>query len=273
MTELWARIIEPTGQTGSDYWNYFAQRLVELANIPEEAVVLDIGTDNGNVLFKAMDKAGPRSQGVGIDIDYRGFVEGLTELRNRRWGNVAFAQMDANSLGFAHEKFHYVLGNFIGWDDIYDFDRMEFKVSDRRTADILRVLKPGGQVGVGFWIEQADIDWIAEAFRRHLPEHFATTWYSISSYSKENTEGYQVILRSGGFGDIRVHIETTPLVLPDEEAWWRQMKIAAREYFTQVIDPAELDRFKEKIFSELQQFRSAEGIQFSKTVAYVFGAK
>jgi len=68
LEDFWARYIEPSGQPGPDYWNYFAQRLADLATIPEGAAVLDIGTYDGNVLFKAMKKAGARGCGVGIDI-------------------------------------------------------------------------------------------------------------------------------------------------------------------------------------------------------------
>lgn len=46
-----------------------------------------------------------------------------------------------------------------------------------------------------------------------------------------------------------------------------------REYFEQVPEPAKLERFKEQIFVDLQQQRSAEGIHFSKTVSFTFGTK
>ena len=273
MTDFWARYIEPSGQPGPDYWNYFAKRLADLATIPEGAAVLDIGTYDGNVLFKAMKKAGACGFGVGIDIYDGGLQDGLTELRYHRPGNVVFAQMDAASLGFLPETFHSVLANFIGWDHCFDFDRMEFTAPDRRMAEIMRVLKPGGQVGIGFWIKQCDIDWIAEASKRHLPEYVKVTGKSISSYEKENPEGYEVVLRSSGFHNISVHVETTTFVSPDAATWWRQMKHAAREYFEQVPDPDKLEHFKEQVLADLQQSRSPEGIHFSKTVSFTFGTK
>lgn len=273
MTGLWAYTLRPSGQPGPDYWNYFAQQLVELADIPEGAAILDIGTDNGNVLFKAMEKAGHGGSGVGIDIDYRGLEEGLPNLRSRWSKNVIFAQMDAGSLGFPPETFPFVLANFVGWDYCYDFDRQKFIAPDRRLADIVRVLKPGGQVCVGGWIEQSDIDWFAEAIWRRLPECFESTEEDFSAYSKENIEGYQFILRSSGFENIRVHEVTETFVLPDSESWWWQMKHAARDYFGLISDSAKLECFKEQVFAELEQFRTAAGIEFNKTVAFIFGIK
>ncbi len=273
MTDIWARYIEPSGQPGPDYWNYFAERLAGLATIPGGAAVLDVGTYDGNVLFKAMKKAGVRGLGVGIDIYDGGLQDSLAEVRNYGPGNVVFAQMDAASLGFPPETFHSVLANFIGWDHCFDFDRMEFTAPDHRMAEIMRVLKPGGQIGIGSWVKQCDIDWIAEAFKRHLPECVKATGKSISSYEKENPDGYEVVLRGGGFHNISIHVETTTFVSPDAATWWRQMKHAAREYFEQVPDPAQLEHFKEQVLADLQRSQSLEGIHFNKTVSFAFGTK
>ncbi len=51
------------------------------------------------------------------------------------------------------------------------------------------------------------------------------------------------------------------------------MKKAVRENFELVSDPYALKRFKEQVFVELQPFLSPEGIQFNKTVCFVFGRK
>jgi ubiquinone/menaquinone biosynthesis C-methylase UbiE len=273
LTEIWARYLDPQGQTGPNYWFYFARRLAELASIPEGAAVLDVGTCDGNVLFKAMSKAGAGGRGVGIDIDTDGLQDGLAELRRGGWGNVGFAQMDANCLGFPGRIFDVVLANFVGWDYCFDFERMQFIAPDRMMAEIKRVLKPGGQVSVGGWIDQSDIDWIASAFRRYLPEYVEGLGNRMVSYGKESAEGYRLILRSASFEDIRLHVETVTFVSPDAETWWRQMQLAAREYFKQVPGPVELERFKERVFAELEAFRFPDGIRFSKTVSFASGAK
>lgn len=274
MEESWARFVEPSGRPGPDYWIYFAERLVRLATIPKGATVLDIGTFDGNVLFRAMKRMRAQGYGVGVDIDYDGFKDGVAEVAQRGWKEkVTFLQMDANALGFLPETFHTVLANFVGWGDCFDFDRMEFISSDKIMSEIMRVLRPGGQVGIGSWVGQSDIDWIVGEFKKYLPEYEKTSANSISCYAKENPEGQKIILRSGGFKNINVYVETASFVSPDAETWWRQMKRAASGYFKQVSDPDALESFKEQVFVDLQEHQYPEGIRFSKTVSFAFGTK
>jgi SAM-dependent methyltransferase len=273
MTEIWAKHIGPSGQLGLDYWHYFAQRLVGLAAIPQDALILDVGTCDGNVLFKAMDIAGPLRLGVGIDIDDYGFGNGIAEASNREVSRSGFAQMDAAALGFPPETFDCVLANFVGWDDYFDFNRMEYIQTDTRTTEIMRTLKPGGQLGIGYWVRQDDIDWMINAFKRHLPEPGDETWDNLPVYSKENPEGYELILSDSGFQDVHFHVETTPFVLPDAESWWQQMKYATSDHFKQVADPEIIEGFKAKVISDIQDFFPTSEILFHKTVAYTFGTK
>jgi ubiquinone/menaquinone biosynthesis C-methylase UbiE len=270
LEEFWARFVGASGIPGLTYWECFAERLAQLATIPKGTKVLDIGTYDGNVLFKAMKKMKSEGYGVGADIYSGGFHDGVKEVVQRGWEeNISFVQVDANELSFLSETFHIVLANFVGWDDCFDFDRMDFISPDNKMSEIIRVLGPGGQVGIGSWVEQRDINWIIEAFRKYLPECRET----IICYGKENPEGYKVILQNSGFINIRVNVETTNFVSPDAETWWRQMKQAANGYFKQITDPNTMESFKEQVFIDLQEYQNPEGICFSKTVSYAFGTK
>jgi ubiquinone/menaquinone biosynthesis C-methylase UbiE len=271
LEDFWARYLEPSGQLGSNYWEYFAERLAQIATIPAGAAVLDIGTCDGNVLFKAMKKIEAQGYSIGIDIARDDFHTAVTEAIQRGWQeDVAFVQMDANTLGFLPEAFHTVLANFVGWDDCFDFDRMEFITPDRKLAEILRIMKPGGQVGIGFWVDQNDINWIAESFKKYLPACRKVIGDRMTAYGRENPMGYESILRSGGFDNIRVQVETGTFVSSSLENWWQQMEITASDYFEKM---PELEGLKGRIFADLEQFRSPRGIQFDKTVGFAFGTK
>jgi ubiquinone/menaquinone biosynthesis C-methylase UbiE len=79
LEDFWARYVDPSGQPGPNYWNYYAERVADLAAIPEGAAVLDIGTYDGNVLFRAMKQPGAHGYGIGIDVYGGGLEDGITE--------------------------------------------------------------------------------------------------------------------------------------------------------------------------------------------------
>jgi len=270
MEDFWACYLDPSGEVGPNYWQYFAECIAELVAVPEGAAILDLGTYDGNVLFKGMRKAGIRGRGIGIDIYPGGFHEGFNNTFTQGLSNVGFAQMDATYLGFPSETFDVVLGNFVGWDDLYDFVNMEFLSPDLRMAEILRVLKSGGQVGIGFWIEQSDIEWLIHAFKEKLPPCKALSCYPLTSYSRESLQGNQIILRTAGFHDVKIHVVTTTFVSPDLDTWWKQMKQVVGDYFKEI---PELEGLKDYILIEVSQYQTSKGICFDKTVGFAFGVK
>jgi len=75
---------------------------------------------------------------------------------------------------------------------------------------------------------------------------------------------YRIIMQRSGFEAIRVQVETGSFVSPSTEAWWRQIKLAAREYFQLISDSGKLETFKEQVFADLEQFRTAAGISSAR---------
>jgi len=69
MEDFWSRYIEPSDRPGPEYWNYFAERLADLAGFPKDAAVLGIGACDGNVLFKAVKDAVPVGRGYSLRQD------------------------------------------------------------------------------------------------------------------------------------------------------------------------------------------------------------
>jgi ubiquinone/menaquinone biosynthesis C-methylase UbiE len=69
MARLWSRQIGVTDLDGPSYWVYFGAKLVEYADIPQGASVLDVGCGGGSSsLFSSAEKTGSTGYAVGIDI-------------------------------------------------------------------------------------------------------------------------------------------------------------------------------------------------------------
>ena len=92
----------------------------------------------------------------------------------------------------------------------------------------------------------------------------------------EKAVGYELILRTAGFRDIEVFKETMTFVSTDEEEWWRQMLNLGWESLIEKIKDKgsdQLQRVKEAIFKDLQQYKRADGFHFEKVVFFVRSVK
>jgi len=275
---VYSRLARATGLESPNYWQYFGTRLVDLAEIAGGATVLDIGTGDGSVLIPAAKKAGVHGLGIGVDINFGWLKHALPEIQKRSLRNTALAQMDATNLGFMYGLFDRVLCGFVGWNYCFDFVRLKFTSPDTILAEISRVLRAGGRVGISSWAKQEDLDWLGEQFRRYLPEYVADQKMgsAITVYSKENAKGLERVLREGGFQNIGIATETAEFVSTDEEEWWWQVWGAGwQEHIDRVArtDANKIMQFKEQVFENLQQYRRSDGIHSRKTVLFAYGKK
>ncbi len=68
MGRIWSRPIGVSDLSGPDYWDYYGARLVDHADIPIGARVLDVGCGTGPSLILAAEIIGERGYAIGIDI-------------------------------------------------------------------------------------------------------------------------------------------------------------------------------------------------------------
>jgi len=277
MPVVYSKLARDKSPDRPDEWQYFGSRLVELVGVPAGNTVLDVGTGPGSVLLPAAKMTGDQGQAIGIDIDFDWFRFITPKIQDQNLNSVSFAHMDVGQLGFEEDTFDRVFCGNLGWDYCFDFWQMEFTGPDIRMAEIARVLKPGGRLGISSWAGREDIDWFGAHFKMYFPE-FTAEWEDkegkLFRVYRENTEAYRMILEEGGFQDIDVILDTEVFVSKDEEEWWGQVW---GSFWWQYIDPVEksnpekMNRFKEIIFDELDQFKYYDGIRMNKTAVFALG--
>jgi SAM-dependent methyltransferase len=202
MAEIWKTVAPP-------YWAYFGSRLVELADIPAGAYVLDVGSGRGTSLLPAARKTGPQGQVVGIDI-WEEHVRGTAlEIRERGLNNASMVWMDATRPGFRSNSFDYVLSGFaVCWFSL---------------RDVFPLLRAGGRVVLSSWAWQEDNEWMGASVGRLVPEP-GNTDLRPRAYTLDTVEALEDVLDKAGFRDIQVLREDKEFVWRDEEEWWRVME-------------------------------------------------
>ena len=64
---VWTRAASSYSHTGPPFFQYFGKELVNFAQVPPGARVLDVATGRGAVLFPAAEKVGQEGEVIGID--------------------------------------------------------------------------------------------------------------------------------------------------------------------------------------------------------------
>jgi len=120
----------------------FARRLLDLLQPRPGSTLLDVGAGNGAVALEAAELLGPGGRVIGCDIAATMVYLAAQAAAERGADNVIFCQMDAERLDFPDDSFDTVTCAF----SLFQFPDME-----RALAEMGRVLKPGGRLGLSNW--------------------------------------------------------------------------------------------------------------------------
>ena len=230
------------------YFPVFGEWLVETANIPAGAKVLDVACGRGAVLFPAAERVGTSGHVTGIDLADGMAHETQMEIQRRGLNQAEARQMDAENLTFPDSSFDFVLCGF----SLQFFPHLAHALSEFR-----RVLKPGGRIAVTSWGgDDERWDWF-EALRK---AHDAVL--RLGSQSLDEPEKIQAWLSQAGFVDIQITSKEIDMTFRDEEEWWNvEWSISGRAGLEK-LSPEALAQFKTEAFERMQVLKQADGFHY-----------
>ena len=221
------------------------RRLVELAQIPDGARVLDVAAGRGAILFPAAERVGPRGEVIGVDISPGMVEETGAELSRRGLKNVQIRQMDAEALDFPDAAFDFVLCGFA----------LQFLPHlDRGLAEFRRVLRPQGRVAVSTWGAD-DERW---AWYKELRVAYQAN-VKLQSQSFERPEAVEKIFSVAGFSGITVLTEPYDWVCSQAEEWWDAQWSMSSRAGLEKLEPQALEQFKTKVFQYMRALQQPDG--------------
>lgn len=132
------------------------EQLVEAMDLRSGQTVLDVAAGNGNVTLAAARRW--------CDVTSTDYVDALLERGRERAKAerlpVRFKQADAESLPFPDGAFDAVVSTF---GVMFTADQ------DRAAAELLRVCRPGGKIGLANWTPGGFVGQMFKVIGKHLP--------------------------------------------------------------------------------------------------------
>ena len=221
------------------------RRLVELADIPAGARVLDVATGRGAILFPAAERVGARGQVIGVDISPGMVSETGAEVARLGLGNAHVRQMDAEALDFPDAAFDFVLCGFA----------LQFLPHlERGLAEFRRVLAPGGRVAVSTWGAD-DERW---AWYPALRAAYGAR-VKLQSQSFERPESLEQIFSAAGFTEVSVLVEPFDWICAEAEEWWAAQWSMSSRAGLEILEPAAAERLKAEVIERMQALRQPDG--------------
>jgi SAM-dependent methyltransferase len=132
------------------------ERLAEAMDLRAGQTVLDVAAGNGNATLAAARRW--------CEVTSTDYVESLLEVGRKRAEaeglQVKFRVADAENLPFADASFDAVVSTF---------GAMFSPNQDRAAAEMVRVCRPGGRIGLANWTPDGFIGQMFKAIGKYLP--------------------------------------------------------------------------------------------------------
>jgi len=230
------------------YFPVFGEWLVEMAQVPEGAQVLDVACGRGAVLFPAAERVGPSGHVIGIDLAEGMARETEAEIQRRRLTQAEARQMDAEHLAFPDSTFDFVLCGFA----LQFFPHLE-----KALSEFHRVLRSGGRVAVTTWSDD-DARW--EWFEDLRNAYGAVL--KLGSQNLDKPEEIQSWFSQAGFMNIQIDPKEVDMVYSNEEEWWSNVWSLSGRAGLEKLSPETLGRFKAEAFETVQAQKQADGFHY-----------
>jgi ubiquinone/menaquinone biosynthesis C-methylase UbiE len=247
---------------GARILSHFGRRLVELAELPAGAHVLDVAARRGEIVFHAAARVGPNGLVIGIDRAADVVRGTAAEIERAALAHAEVRQMDAEDLQLRNETFDWVLCGFA---------LSLFARPDRALQECVRVLKRGGGVAISAWSEDCPfLSWWREVVR---PSALHQASEAECARRFDTPARLEAALHDAGFENIRTTFEDRDFVYADEEEWWLSLGSAGIWKQLDHLPESVMERVRIEMVDKVGFLRQPDGIHNPYRALFTLGAK
>ncbi len=179
-------------------------RVIEAAQIHRGQRVVDVACGTGVLAQAVADRVGTEGMTVGIDIN-----EGMLNIAREKAPEIEWRQAPAEALPLDDNSFDSV---------VCQFGLMYFEDQQAALKEMMRVLRPGGNLAVVVWdkLENSPAWAIEEQiFQRVLGEEFADE----APYNLGDQQVLQRLFASASISDVKIRTHEGTARFASIEAW------------------------------------------------------
>jgi len=252
-------------RVGPGIFSYFGQRLVDVAEIPAGANVLDVAAGRGALLFPAAAKVGPAGHVTAIDFSPDMVRETAKDIESRKLHHAEICQMDAEQVTFADGSFDWVVCGFALW---------MFAEPSRVLREFYRVLRRGGRVGLSTWaVDNPSQVLCHEVLRPFVPAPAPKSMATKDDLKFDTSSHLETALRQAGFADIQIALEEKDFVYRSEEQYWSSLWSAGLRRQLEKMTPELLEKAKSEVIRKFQAFKQPDGFHKMNRALFAIGTK
>lgn len=257
-SEAWSRAAPAYAHTGPAFFQYFGHELVQFAQVPKGARVLDVATGRGAVLFPAAEQVGPQGEVIGVDYAAGMVKETNAEINSSGLKNALVCQMNAERLDFPDQTFDIV---FCG------FALFFFPNPDCALDEFHRVLKPSGKLAISTWgKDDPRWHWLSDLKKQFTHEQ--------SEAPRFNTlESLTGALQKAGFQNNAFTERTREVFFTSADEWWKTQWTQGARLFLEQIPAETLEKGSAFAYQKLEKMQQPKGIPMLFHAWFALGYK
>ncbi len=251
---------------GTEFFRPVGQWLVETAQLPAEAWVLDVGCGKGAVTIPAAQAVGPRGHVTGIDLAAPMLACARDRARRAGLANVTFQEGDAEDPGmypgWTPASFNVILaGNVIQF----------LPRPVHAVRHWLSLLMCGGTLGVAWTLGQ-EPRWapVIAAIDAYVPDGVPAFGAFMRRPPFGEVGSFEHVLTDAGYLEITTVTREITLTYASPEQWWAIYRTQGPWALSWRHIPTErIEQARREAFAALEPLRAADG-SVTRTLMFAF---
>jgi ubiquinone/menaquinone biosynthesis C-methylase UbiE len=266
VTEGFATAAEAYDADGREFFQQVGRWLVQAAQVPAEAWVLDIGCGKGAVSIPAAHAVGPRGHVTGIDLAAPMLAHARQRARAAGLENVTFTKGDAEAPdlcpGWPPESFNVVLAANV------------LQFLPRLVQAVLHwypLLTLGGTLGLAWTVGQ-EARWlpVIAAVDAYVPDGVPAFGSFMRRPPFDAIESVETMLAQVGYEQVRTVTRPVTVTYASPEHWWAVYQTQGPWALSwRHIPPARLAAVKRDALTLLELIREPDG-SLTRTLTFAF---